>query len=121
MVKLDRFAKAEEVNAKVKEILEVAGQYGWLDKRVMPYGYGVSIKDLMNYEDYAKYSRTSQQIIKAEINGLIDILNIWLEQEKEEKVVMRMPKGSNVLFKRVPISLVDDYIALGAVLVKDGE
>ena len=119
MVKLDRYAKPEEVRAKVDEILKIAGQHGWLDRRVMPYGYGISIRDMMDYpQDFSKYTSTSFHIVKAEINGLIDIMNIWLEQEAEEKATVKMPNG---IVKTIPISCVDDYIELGAVLVKEGE
>lgn len=110
--------KAEDLQAKAQEVLQVAKEHGWLDKRVMPYGYGIRIEEFMTYPaDMKCYTTTSRQIIKAEINGLIDIMNVWLERAAEKHVTVLLPKGGEV---KVPMSCLEDYLELGAV-VKEGE
>ena len=116
MERLEKYASAEQITAKVKEVLEVASEHDWLKKRVMPYGYGITIKDMMDYpRDFEHYTRTSLQIVRAEINGLIDIMNVWLEHEAEEHITVVLPNGKQ---GSIPKSFLEDYIAMGA---KEGE
>ena len=116
ILKLSDTATAEVVNAKVKEVLNIAIEKDWADKRVFPYGYGVSIRQLLKYDDYAKYTNGSKAIIRAEINGLIEIINAWIEQDNEGYVAVTL-KGK---IKAIPRRFLDDYLEMGAKLIVEG-
>lgn len=75
-------ATSEEFAEAVQTIKEVVQAYGWWNKKVHPYGYGVKLEDLINsdaWTNFSDYTGASQHTIIAEVNGTIDILNSWLD------------------------------------------
>lgn len=108
-------ATPEEMAAKVEEIKILVAKYGFLNRTVHPYGYGIGIdKFLAGFKDYGRCTHDSKQIFLAEINGFIPILNHWIEVEEQPKVVVRFLKGNKAgQIKEIPESYVEDYIEIG--------
>ena len=111
----DDIATAEEFESAVTEIENVISRYGWGDRLIHPYGFAIKIsKFIKNWKDYESFSFSSKKIMISEINGLIDILNKWEEQENEPKIKVTFQNGNVV---SVPESFLEDYIDLGAKLL----
>lgn len=108
-------ATAEEVGAVLEKIRGYVAEYGWEKRKVCPYSYWVYILDFLDsFDGYEHFTSVSKSVALSEINGCIDIVNGWLEKEKEEKVKVRMLTGKKVgLVKEVPASLVDEYVDSG--------
>lgn len=90
-----QMATADEVKKTVEEIKMILAKYGWGDKKVMPYGYGIKLDELVkNWEDFERCTIDSQQIIIDEINGTIEhALNHWLELEAEPQITVKLING----------------------------
>lgn len=107
-------ATAEEFESAVAEIKAKIEQYGWADRIVHPYGCAERVGDMVNtWEGYVDFTLSSKQIMVKELNGLIDILNKWEEQENEPKAMIQV----NGKVKEIPQSFIEDYMLLGATLV----
>lgn len=108
-------ATAEEMAAKVEEIRRLVSKYGFINRSVHPYGYAIGIdKFLAGFKDYSRCTHSSKQIMLAEINGFIPILNHWIDVEEQPKVIVRFITGKHKgEIKEIPESYVRDYIDCG--------
>lgn len=88
----DELATKEEFRKAVEEITDTVIRNNWSDKNVYPYGHKENIMKFIQSWDvdgYQKYSVSSKQIMIKEVNGLIDILNNWMDM-KEYKITYIM-------------------------------
>ena len=108
-------ATAEEMKNAVDVLRGFVKLYGWEGRDIHPYGYGINIvKFLDGFDGYERCTPASKSIKIQEINGFIDIVNVWIQQEQEEKVTIRMLKGNHAgECKEVPASFAEDYIDCG--------
>ena len=108
-------ATAEDMAAKVQEIRGYVAMYGWENTNVHPYGYAINIVEFLDgFADYRNYTHMSKQTMLAEINGLIRILNKWIEREEEPKVTIRFLTGKKAgQTKEIPASDAEAYVEIG--------
>ena len=108
-------ATAEEMKKAVAELRGYVQQYGWEDKMVYPYGFGINIVEFLDgFADYERCTPASKSIKIQEINGLIEIINAWVKLEQEEKVTIRLLKGNKAgQVKEIAASLAEDYVDCG--------
>ena len=111
----NQLATAEEMAAKVQEIRGYVNKYGWENTNVHPYNYPINIVEFLDgFADYRRCTHMSKQVMLAEINGLIEIINHWIEREEEPKVMIRFLTGKKAgQTKEIPESDVEDYIEIG--------
>lgn len=106
-------ASAEEVAQVVEEIKAMIAKYGWEERTVRPYSYSMTLKELVEsdgWNNFKHYNASSRQLIISEINGVIEMLNIWEAQESEEKVTVRLINGNEITY---PKSVADELIEIG--------
>lgn len=119
---VNQLATAEEVNSKVNEIMGLVTKYHWEKRNIFPYNYPINLVEFLEgAEFYWNCTTSSKRVFLSEINGLIEIINKWVEQEEEPKVtilfVRTNKKGQT---KEIPASWLEDYVDAGlAVLVKE--
>lgn len=108
-------ATAQEVSDKVKELRAICSQHGWGDRSIHPYGWAVKIDEFLGWhKDYQRCTHSSKQMALSELNGFIKIINAWLEQEEEPKVVIKLIAGKHAGEVRiVPASQALDYYEMG--------
>lgn len=79
---------------RIKEIELTCEKYGFLDRKVRPYSFDIKVKDLIDgWKGYSKCTRSSQQVIEAEIRGFEDILDAWIKFEEEPMVLVKLIDG----------------------------
>ena len=106
-------ATAEEFESAVSEIKQLVSEYGFEERAVFPYSFKMTVEELVDgWTDFARCSFSSKQIMIQEMNGFIDVLNKWVEQENEPQVTVRLTNGK---VKDIPESYVDDYMECGLV------
>ena len=100
-----------EVADAIKEIRGYVERYGWGERKVAPYGYGVKVADMLDrFKDFEEYTTMSREIMVEELNGLIRIINKWLKIEAEPKVNIKLANGK---LRTVPGSVAEAYIEDG--------
>ena len=105
----------EEFKAKAAETIETCKKYGFMNEIIMPYSFKMTVHELVrNWKDYDRCTRSSKQIMEAELTGFLPILEHWVALANEPKVQIKFPNGN---IKAVPKSVADDLIELGAVAV----
>ena len=111
----NQLASPEEMAEKVAEVRGYVNKYGWLNRSVHPYGFAIGMdKFLAGFEDYEHYTHSSKQIMIAEMNGFIKIANVWIKQEEEPKVAVRLLTGKHKgEIEEIPESFVEDYVEIG--------
>lgn len=83
-----------DVKARIKEIEEKCNKYGFWERKIMPYGFGIKVKRIFrNWKDYDLCTETDKSIIRSEIRGFLPILAHWVEYEEEPMVKILMTKG----------------------------
>lgn len=71
-------ATAKEFNAKVNEIKAAVKEHGFEGKTIRPYSYRTTVGEFIDgWQDFARCSFPSKRVIISEVNGLIDLINIW--------------------------------------------
>lgn len=84
----------KDIKAKIEEIRRACIEYGFMDCKVMPYGYGITVQRLIDgWSGYENSTSDSKQIVRAEMRGFIDILNRWMDFENEERVTVTYLAG----------------------------
>lgn len=108
-------ATAAEVIKATEEIERYIEKYGWQERTVAPYGWSIKVTELIKpYKDYDLCSYSSKALILSELNGLIHIINGWLEYEAEPKVTIRRLSGRNAgKVVEVAKTLAEDLIEIG--------
>ena len=111
----NQLATPEEMAEKVAEVRGYVNQYGWEKSNVHPYNYPINIIEFLDgFADYRRCTHMSKQQMLAEMNGLIKIINKWIEREEEPKVMIRFITGRKAgQTKEIPESDVEDYIDCG--------
>jgi hypothetical protein len=88
-----------------------------MDRVIHPYGFGIKLDEFLGgdgFRNYRAYTHSSKQILIAELNGFIDILNHWIAFDAEKKVTIRFVTGNKKGEKKdIPASCVQDYIDSG--------
>lgn len=97
----------------IKKVRGIVDKYGWEDKTVSPYGFSVSVGDILKTaEEYKNYTADGRDIIGAEIEGLLRILEKWVEFEEAPRVKVRLLSGNNAgAIKDVNSGLAEDMVA----------
>lgn len=110
-----QMATAEEVKAKVEEIREQVEKYGWGDRMIHPYGFGVRIDEFLGwFEDYDRCTASSKHLHLSEINGFLPIINTWIEEAEAPKVKVRLLTGNKAgEVKEISSLIAEDYIECG--------
>lgn len=110
-------ATKEEFNNAVAEIRAIVAKYNWQDKIIHPYAFATKIGDFINgdgWTNFHQYTFSSKQILIDEVNGLIDILNHWVELEEEEKIAVRIIGGNkDGQIEKLPKSFVAQFLECG--------
>lgn len=79
----------QEFMVRAEEIRETCQKYGFLQRRVRPYAFWMTVEQLVNnhgwlhIEDYTYSSRVQ---IKRELEGFEEILRAWVEYAEAPKV-----------------------------------
>lgn len=87
--------RAEQVDAFVKEARRMISEYGWEDETVFAYSFPTKVTDMIDrLEDIWEYERSSKELIIAEVNGLVPIMNRWeqsaIEDANSPQVTIRL-------------------------------
>ena len=107
-------ATSEEVYATLEEIKTAVKTYGWEDEKLTPYGYGIKISELIkSWEGFKQCTAMSKEIIIAEMNGSIEILNHWLALKAEPQITVKLINGKTTT---VAESTARELKAIGAIL-----
>lgn len=86
-----------DVKQTLKEIEETCNQYNFWDNKIMPYGFGIKVKDIFcNWKDYNRCTYDSQSVIRSEIRGFLPILHHWVDYENEPMIKVRLTAGENI-------------------------
>lgn len=118
-VELLRTGVAEDVAKKVEELRGYVNRYDWGDWEIHLYGYPVKVsKFLDGFEDFARYTSSSRDIMRSEMNGFIKIINKWIEREEEPKAIVRYLEGKKKgKIETIPNSFAQDLYEIGFVEV----
>ena len=111
----NQLATAEEMAEKVAEVTELVNRYGFMNRTVCPYGFVIKMEDfLAGFEDYRRCTHSSKQISIAEMNGFIEILNVWIKEAEAPKVAVRLLQGRHKgEIKEIPEMWLEDYVDTG--------
>lgn len=85
-----------DVKQTLKEIEEKCNKYGFWERKIMPYGFGIKVKRIFqNWKDYDLCTTTDKSIIRSEIRGFLPILAKWAEYENQPLVKVKLTAGEN--------------------------
>lgn len=83
-----------EFKEKAQKAIETCKQYGFMENKVMPYGFGMTVAEFTrNWPDYDRCTADSQNIMKSELIGFLPILEHWVAYEKEPMVPVKLIQG----------------------------
>ena len=107
-------ATEDEVYKTLDEIKTAVKTYGWENEKLTPYGYGIKLSELIkSWEGFKKCTAMSKEIIIAEMNGSIEILNHWLALKAEPQVTIVLINGKTTT---VAESTAKELKAIGATM-----
>lgn len=87
---MDEFMHRSHVAVKTCE------EYGFLDRDIYPYNYKMKVEQLVrNWIDYENCTRSSQLLMQDELRGFEPILQMWVQQENEPFVKIRLTEGKH--------------------------
>ena len=79
---------------KAKEVIDTCEKYGFMENKIMPYGFGVTVAEFTkNWKDYDNATRTSRLIMRDELTGFLPILKEWIKAEAEPMVKVKCLVG----------------------------
>ena len=88
--------KAREVKAVISAIDEVHKVINVLDEKVAPYGYYIPMREIVDSaRDWERYTSSSRDVLIAELNGCVDIVNHRIRNHNEPDVTVIMLEGKN--------------------------
>lgn len=103
-----------ELKEAIAEVKEICDKYDYYDRVIMPYGYGIKIREFIKpwkemRDNYGlKYGGS---FLTREVTGLLKILHSWVKFEKEEKVTVKFVKGEQEgQTKEIQKSLADIFV-----------
>lgn len=82
--------KEAEVKAAIAAIDDVDSTLNVLEEKVAPYGYYIAMREIVDSaREWSNYTAASRQVIIAELNGCIDVVNakIRLYNEDDKEVI----------------------------------
>ena len=99
-IKVERFydvrKKEEEVMAAVRAIDEVDKVLNVLEEKVAPYSYYIPMAEVVKpAREWRSYTSSSRDVIIAELNGCIDIVNCRIRLFNEKDVLVVLLEGKN--------------------------
>ena len=105
---------AEQVKKAIAAIDEADKVLNVLDEKVAPYSYWMPMRDLIkNIRDFKRYTKSSQDVMVAELNGCIDIVNNKIQLYHEKDVPVRLLVGKHTGEVRVyKESIAKEYIEM---------
>lgn len=109
-----RKSDVNERKAFLAEAVRMVEAYGWQERTVMPYSYPVRVTKILN--DFAEFDRCtsgSKCYLIALVNGLVDILNAWEQQEQKPKARF-LVNGKEVVMTEDWFDIMDE---IGAVRI----
>ena len=84
-----------EVADAVKEIERTCDEYSFWERTIYPYSFKMTVRELVkNWKDYSRCTPDSKDVILAEMNGFIPILNHWVEYQNEPDVKILYLEGN---------------------------
>lgn len=97
---------ADEIKAAVEMIDRANLEMNFMSEKVMPYGYPVTVESIVDANrDFEAYTKSSQEVLFMELQGLINILNHWIDQYNEPKVWVQVKNDKDPI--EVPKSIAD--------------
>lgn len=85
-------------NEYIKAAWDMVNKYGWQDRMVYPYSFGMKVtKILEDMNDFDRCTSGSKEYLVSLFNGLVDILNAWERDELEEKIEVRIITSGKVI------------------------
>lgn len=85
-----------DVKQTLSEIEETCNQYGFWDRMIHPYSFGIKVKRIFrNWKDYDLCTYDSQSVIRSEIRGFLPILAKWVDYENQPLVKVKLTAGGN--------------------------
>ena len=103
---------------KIKEVRKVCKEIDVNEVEVMPYNHKIKVKDLVDDidEGFRHCTYLSRQLLRSELNGLIDTLNCWIDTFNEPRVEVEYLEGHKVGQRRfVAESVADELEYVGLV------
>lgn len=88
--------KAAEVQAAIAAIDEVDKVLNVLVEKVAPYNFYIPMSEIVdNARNWSNYTSCSRQMLIAELNGCIDIINRKIELYNQKDITVRFLVGGN--------------------------
>lgn len=85
-----------DVHKTLSEIEKSCNQYGFWDRKIHPYGFGIKVNRIFsNWKDYDLCTIDSQSIIRSEIRGFLPILKSWVDYENQPLIKVKLTAGGN--------------------------
>ena len=109
--------KTEDMMRTLMQIKKANEVMDFFDTMVHPYSFAIPVKQMVkSAEDFPYCDKTSKQILRAEINGLVDIINHWIEVYNEPRILVRYLAGKKIgLIKPLAKSVAEELIECGLV------
>ena len=86
----------KDMTRALADIRKANEEMNFFDNMVRPYSYLVSVREMVeSAENYEDCTRSSKQVLKAEVNGLIDIINHWIELFNEPQIEVEFTVGES--------------------------
>ena len=87
-----------QLMAFVDRAESLVAKYGWQDRLVHPYSYGVKVsKVLSDLGDYDRCTPGSKSYLISLARGFSDVIDAWEENEKKPHVSVRIIKSGKVM------------------------
>lgn len=114
MKKIEKIKKvnSEEIKNVIRLLKEADKEINFFDKKVCPYSFPVKVREIVaDAENFDRCSYCSKCIIRDELNGLIDIVNHWIDLYNEPKITIIYIKNNKV--KNVSKSTAEELVYIG--------
>lgn len=105
----------EEFKTKAQEVVDTCNKYGFMSRTVHPYSFDMTVEEFVkNWADYDRYTYSSKQIMRQELQRFLPILEHWIEVANEPRVNIRCLIGDNKgKIKEYPQSTAKELILIG--------
>ena len=88
------FMDIKDVIRQIDEVLEAVPSFK--TNKVFPYNFPMTVEEVIRpARDIHHYTRSSAQIIRAEVWGLIPIINHWIDYYNEDDVLVELLEGKH--------------------------
>lgn len=87
-------SSSEEMKRVINEIREANEYMKFFNNKVSPYGFAITVESMVeSAESFANCTLDSRQVLKDEINGLVNTINTWIDTYNEPKVQVKIILG----------------------------